>query len=306
MGRPIKKQQYLGTIGTTGVAVPHQIQASVWGTNDSGPTAGYLTAQNSTNRFRATTVNGTSLVELANVTPVQGQATVKLFPIDGYPTVLATGNATVGTVGNGNVILGGIGYKVGDTVTAVGGTFATAAAYTVTANTGNGVISSLLTPTVAITAQQYSVLPANIAGMTTTTSGNGAGAIISSNFGLSTAYILTGGAGYSAPSGSGTAVVTFETGGAGTVEALVTNPTVTGGAVATGQLTVTQVGVLNAEPVVDVENIGGDVTQYVKYLTSTNYLETFAAGQYKWLPRGGNVPADYSSLNIPLGFLDTL
>jgi len=303
MGRPIKKQLYLGTIGTTNVAVPHQIQANVWTSFDSTGTAGYLTAQNSTTRFRATSINGnTSVCTLVNAAPTTtGQVTVKVFPISGDPTVAATANATVGTVGNANVVVGGTGYNVGDAITAVGGTFGTAAAYTVTANTGNGVIVSLSTPTVSTATQKYSVLPANIAGITTTTnSANGVGAIISSNFGLSTSYILTGGAGY-----GGTADVIFYTGRADFVTPTVTAPTITSGVVATGALSVTGTGVLNAIPTITVEGLTG-TTEYVKDLTSQNYLFTFQGNQYKWLPKGATVPADYATVNPPIAYLDTL
>ena len=103
MGRPINGQRYLGA------NAPHQIQATVWGTKDSGATAGYLTQQNSPNRFRTTTVNGTSLTTFKNGPGnlVAGTSYVNVFPVGTYPTTYATGNVKLKALATGNLIISG-------------------------------------------------------------------------------------------------------------------------------------------------------------------------------------------------------
>jgi hypothetical protein len=82
MGRPINRQLFFGNNSAN-----HYIIASVWGTNDSGPTTGYITRQKGTNKFLATTVNGTSIVYLVNTAPAaKGQATITCSPVVGGGT----------------------------------------------------------------------------------------------------------------------------------------------------------------------------------------------------------------------------
>ena len=301
MGRPLNPR-FLGTIANGAPAV-HQIQALVFGAADGSATAGHLTAQNSPHRFRATTVNGTSLTTLAPAAGLaKGQAAVKVFPIASYPTTYATANATLGVTGNAAVVKGGAGYVVGDYVNLVGGTFSVAANVKVLAVTG-GAVTSLSTPINIVGNQMYSALPANISSIATANAtGVGTGLTVAANFGLDEAWILTGGAGYT-PSSSAT--VTFES-PVGLAEATVTNPTTTvGGAVTTGQLTVTNSGILNAMPQVTVQNDSQSTIEYVKTI-GNHYVNTYSGNQYKWLARGGNVPSDYAGLGVKLAFLDTL
>ncbi len=293
MGRPINAKNFLGA------KAPHQIQATVWGAADSGSTAGHLSQQNSPRRFRTTTVNGTSLTKFINGPGnlVSGTSFVQVFPVGTQPTTPATGNATLLSVGNANVVFGGTGYQVGDYITFVGGTFLSAAnvqVLAVNSAAGNAIIS-LSTPVSG--HQEYSVLPSNIAGIVTANAtGNGTGAIISSNFGVDTANVITGGAGYTA------AVFVVE---GETVAPTFTQPTVSGGVVTTGPVTVTSPGVVNVNPVVTIEEQTG-VTEYMSTLTSMNYLNTFQGNQYKWLYKGQTIPSDYASLGTKLAYLDTL
>lgn len=179
MGRPINAQRFLGS------NAPHQIQATAWGTADSGGTAGFLTQQNSPRRFRTTTPNGSSLTTFVNGPGniVSGTSYVKVFPVGTQPTTPATGNATLLAVGNANVVFGGLGYQPGDFITFVGGTYLAAANVKVLAvniAAGNA-ITSLSTPVAG--HQEYSALPLNILSIPTANStGNGHGAIVSSNF----------------------------------------------------------------------------------------------------------------------------
>ena len=292
MGRPINSQRYLGAVA------PHQIQATVWGKADSGSTAGYLSKQNSPHRFVATTVNGTSLTTFVNGAGnlVAGTSYVAAFPVGTQPTTPATGTAKLKALATGNsVVYGGTGYKVGDYINFVGGTNTTAANVQVTAISAANAVVSVSTPVAGV--QGYTVLPANIAGITTSTAtGNGTGAILSFNLGVESAAVATGGVGYT----SAIFVVQGET-----VAPTFTQPAVSGGAVTTGAVTVLTPGIVNVNPVVTIEEVTG-ATEYVKTLTSAHYLNTYQGNQYRWLYKGKAIPSDYSSLGVKIAYLDTL
>lgn len=291
MGRPISKKY----IGANAV---NQVQATVWGTNDTGATKGYLAQQNSPRRFRTKTTNGTSTTSFVNGAGnlVSGTSYVNVFPQGSYVTTPATANATLGATGTATVVNGGSGYAVNDYVHFVGGTAVSAANVKVTAVSGN-VVTAVSAPVQAIGAQQYSVLPSNIAGISTANAtGNGHGLILSSNFGLDTSYILTGGAGYTAVH------MVYEP---EIQQPTITEPTVSGGAVTTGAITVTAAGIINQMPTVTVDQASG-TTEYVKTLTSQFYLNTFQGNQYRWFPNGANIPSNYSTANIKIAYLDTL
>lgn len=291
MGRPINAQRFLGA------TAPHQIQATVWGTADSGSTAGYLAQQNSPRRFRTTTINGSSITTFVNGPGnlVAGTSFVKVFPLSGSaPTVDATGSAKLKAVSLA-VANGGANYQVGDTVTLVGGAF-TAAAHTTVATLGSGNSIATLNA-IAGGTEGYTALPANVLAIATSTnSANGHGAILSANFGVESASVLTGGAGYT--------TAQFLVNGATTAPTF-TQPTVTNGVVATGAVTVLTPGVVNVNPTVTIEEATG-ATEYVSTLTSMNYLNTFQGNQYRWLYRGQAVPSDYAALGVKLAYLDTL
>lgn len=293
MGRPINNR-YLGK------NAPHQIQATIWGTNDTGATAGYLAAQNSPRRYRTTTVNGTSLTTLtngpSNVT-VPGVMSVSVFPVGTEPTSPATANATLGVTGAPTVVAGGLGYAVGDHITLVGGTANSAANLSVATIGSGGVILTVSAPGQSAGQQQYSALPANIAAINTSNAtGNGQGAIVSAVFGLDTSYVITGGAGYT------DAVVVYEP---SLTAPTITQPTVTGGAVTTGPITITGKGSFNVIPTVTVEEQAG-TTEYVSYMQSMNYLETFQGHRYRWLYKGQPIPSDWAALGVNIAYLNTL
>lgn len=297
MGRPINPR-FLGK------NAPHQIQALVWGTNDTGATAGYLASQNSPRRYRATTVNGTSGTVLANGpanVAAAGTAAVKVFPVGTQPTTYATGNVTLKAFGTPNIVVGGTGYHAGDFLGFLGGSANTFANVQVLTVNAAGAILTTTTPTVTTGFQAYTALPANISAIATTSNGAGVGATLASNFGIDQANVITGGAGYTA------AVFVVE----GNAEQLIpvpptfTQPTVTAGVVHVGPVTVTASGVVNFIPTVTIEEETG-VTEYVSYMQSMNYLETFQGHRYRWLYKGQPIPSDYASLGVSLAYLDTL
>jgi hypothetical protein len=294
MGRPINGQRYFGAVA------PHQIQAAVWGAKDTGVTAGYLSGQNSPRRFKSTTANGTSLTTLANgvANVVAGTCSVNVFAVGTEPTTCATGVATLMAIGNANVTSGGANYKPGDYIILVGGTFSAAANVKVlTVGAGNAV-ATLSTPVnQGPGVQKYTVLPANIAAIpTANATGNGSGAVVSFNFGVDTATVTSGGAGYT--------TANFAVVGA-TVAPTFTQPTVTNGVVATGAVTVTSVGVVDVNPVVTI-TAGVEDTEALSYMSSMNYLETFQGNRYRWFYKNATIPSDYASLGVKVAYLDTL
>jgi len=297
MGRPIQKQVYLGTVGSTTNPVPHQIQAEVYAATDSGYNAGYLVSQNSPHRFRAynATTSNSSICTLVNGTGnlVAGTASVKVFPVGSDPTTYATATANLLALSNANVVMGGTGYHVGDTLALVGGT-GTATHVTVTANSTGGIITGLSTPTVA---GSYSVLPSNIANISTSNvTGNGTGATVSFNFGINAVNITNGGAGYGAD-----VVLVFP-------QANVA-PTATGTAtlgVVNNTISVAAPGVVNvSNPTIVVESSSG-TTEYVQAIQSRDKLVTYQGNVYTWLAKGQVPPSDYATLGVKLAYLDTL
>jgi hypothetical protein len=290
MGRPINNQKFLGA------NAPHQIQATVYGPADSGSTAGYLSKQNSPHRFMATTVNGTSLTPFVNGAGnlVVGTSYVKVFPEGTQPTTPATGTANLKAIAATKIVFGGSGYNANDYITLVGGVN-TSNANVKVLTVNSGAIVSVSSPVAG--TQGYTVLPANVAAIPTANStGNGSGAIIGFNFGVESAGVVNGGAGYTS--------AVFVVGGE-TVAPTFTQPTVGGGVVATGAVTVLTPGIVNVNPVVTIEGQAG-TTEYVKTLTSMNYLNTYQGNQYKWFYKDQPIPSDYATLGVKAAYLDTI
>ena len=294
MGRPLRAQYYFGA------SAPHQIQATVWGPADPSSTAGYLSGQNSSHRFKSTTVNGTSVATLVNGSGrlVSGTCFVKVFPEGTYPITSATGSAklkALAATGAANVAVGGINYQPGDYIHFVGGTFTNAA--NVQVLTVTGVANAVVTVSSPVAGTQgYTTLPANVAAIATANaSGIGTGAVLAFNFGVESATVLTGGANYT--------VADFEVAG-DTVQPTFTQPTVTGGAVATGAVPVLTPGVVKVNPVVTITESAG-TTEYVKRITS-NYVVTYQGNVYKWFAKGATIPSDYAGLGVKVCYLDTL
>jgi hypothetical protein len=291
MGRPLVRQRYFNSFGLNHANAVHQIQSSVWGTNDTGPTAGYLISQNSDNRFGAHTVNGNSTVKLVNTAPAgPGQATVKLFDVGTDPKIIATATANLKVI-NASVVIGGANYHVGDNITLQGGTFGNAA--NVTVATVNG--TAIATVTAAAVANQgYRVLPANIAGMTgiDTTNANGHGAIFSVNFGLESVTVTNNGNGYVLAN----AVVQ------GALVQPTTTVTVTGGNVAS--VAVGAAGWVNVNPVVAIEPTN-DAVDYVKRLSARRAI-TWSGNVVYWISKGESPHPDFISHGLRFAYLDTL
>ena len=294
MGRPINRQKFLGSKAT------HQIQATVWGPNDTGngnAQVGYLTKQNSTNRFRAHTVNGNSLTTLSNGTPtMSGYSAVKCFPVGSDPLTYATGTANLKVI-NATLKLGGNGYAANNTITLVGGTFGNAATITINSVFGNTAPNVYTLNTVL--NQGYSVLPSNLANVTTTSNGSGTGATFVVNFGLESVNVATGGANYTSVTPAFPGATTKPT----------TTAFISAGSVV-NNVAVNTPGVINVTPVVVFEGSSG-TTEYVKYIQSATNIITFnASGNgtgnvYNWLYLGQPVPSDYANLSIKLAYLDT-
>jgi hypothetical protein len=295
MGRPISNN-FLGTVGSTTVNAVHQIQSTTWGAKDTSAVQGYLTKQNSTSRFAATTAKGTSMTTLSNGTPISaGYSAVKVFPVGNDPIVYANATAKLKAV-SATLVNGGGTYHANDVLSFVGGTSAHAANVTVNTVGANNTIATF-TLNVSGTNQQYTALPANIAGVATTdtTNANGTGAIFSVNFGLESVAITGGGLNYT---------------GANIILPQATiNPTTTAtivGGVVQNSVVVNTPGVVNVgNPTVVVEGTSG-TTEYAKKIQSSTQVLTHSGNVYTWLPRGATVPSDYSNLSVKLAFLDTL
>jgi len=294
MGRPLKRQKYFDHVDANKTNVVHQIQSTTWGPADSSALPGYLTKQNSTNRFRAHTVNGNSLTTLSNGTPTSaGYSAVKVFPVGSDPVVYANATAKLKII-NATVVNGGNNYHANDVLSVSGGTFGNSATITVNSVFGNSAVNAITLNAVA--NQGYSALPANIAGVATvdTTNANGIGAIFSVNFGLESVNVVSGGNNYSS------ATLVFP--------GSQTAPTVTSFVVAgslVNNVAVNTPGVINVNPTVTVEGTSG-TTEYVKQIQSEHQVLTFGGNVYNWLPKGVTPPADYANLNIKLAYLDTL
>jgi len=294
MGRPLKRQKYFDHKGLNGSNAVHQIQSTTWGAADSSALAGYLTKQNSTNRFRAHTVNGDSLTTLSNGVPTSsGYSAVKVFPVGSDPIVYANVTANLKVI-NASLVNGGNNYHTNDVIKFNGGSFGNAATVTVNSVFGNSAINAFTLNVVA--NQGYSSLPANIAGIATTdtSNANGIGAIFSANFGLESVNVVSGGNNYSS------ANLIFS---GATTSPTVTSYIVSGSLV--NNVVVNTPGIINVNPAVTAEGTSG-TTEYVKQIQSEHQILTFAGHVYNWLPTGATPPADYANLAIPLAYLDTL
>jgi len=293
MGRPLNRQQFFGIY--QGSNISHQIISTTWGTADSSAVPGVLTKQNSTNRFRAKTINGSSLTTLSNGTPTKaGYSSVKLFPDGTDPIVYATATANLKAV-SAAVVNGGTQYNAADVLNLVGGTYGNVATLTVNTVFANNAVATFTLNAVA--NQKYTALPANLAAVSTvdTSNANGTGAIFSVNFGLEKINVINGGSNYT----SANIILTQAT-----VAPVITS-TVTGG-VLQNNVVVSSPGVINVgNPTVTVEGTSG-TTEYVKNIQSASQVLTFSGNVYNWLYKGQPVPADYANLNIKIGYLDTL
>lgn len=293
MGRPINRQKFLGTVGLNGPAVPHQIQANVWGAADTAATPGHLARQNSPSRFVSHTANGRSLTTLCNGAPTsKGFASVKAFPVGTDPIVYATATANLKAV-SATLVAGGNLYAPTNVLTLVGGTFGNAATITVNSVFANNAINSFTLNTVA--NEGYRALPSNIAAVATTDAGNGVGAIFSINFGLESVNVVSGGQNYT----SANIVIPQAT------AAPVTTNFVVGG-VLQNNVAVTSAGIINVgNPRIVVEGTAG-TTEYVKQIRSAEKILCFSGNEYFWLSKGQVPPSDWSSLSIKFAYLDTL
>lgn len=283
MGRPLKSQLYLGENS------PHQIQATVWGTNDTEATAGYLTRQNSDSKFLATTENGTSLVSFVETAPAaKGQATVKIFPVatGGGNGAIATANLLVNSA---TLVSGGTGYTANANVTLSGGIFQNAATIHVATVSGQGAIETFTVNTVA--NQNYTSLPSNVANVAVTGDG-GTGASFDVNFGIESLAVIHGGSGY-----TNNAIVVLD--GAASAPNVTVN--VTAGVVTSFTVNSAGGGFTEA-PTPVVEDLSG-TTEYVKHLASYRVI-TQEGNTYRWLVKGATVPSDF--LTIKYAYLDTL
>jgi hypothetical protein len=294
MGRPLNAQKYFGTVGVNGPNVVHQIQSTTWGANDSSALPGYLTKQNSTNRFGAHTINGTSMTTLSNGIPTSsGYSAVKVFPVGTDPIVYAQATANLKAI-NATVVNGGNNYHVNDVLNFVGGTFGNTATVTVNSVFANNAINAFTLNAVA--NQGYQVLPSNIAGIATTdtTNANGVGAIFSANFGLESVNVVSGGNNYTSAK--------FVFPGA-TTAPTVTSYIVAGSVV--NNVVVNTAGIIDVNPTVVVEGTANTV-EYVKNIQSQDKLLTWGGNVYTWLAKGVTPPADYANLSIKICYLDTL
>lgn len=291
MGRPIKRQEFLGTRG--GVNVTHQIQSLTWGAADSAAVPGHLAKQNSPSRFVAHTNNGRSLTTLSNGAPTSaGFSAVKVFPVGSDPLIYASATANLKVV-SASIVSGGNLYSVGNVLTLSGGVFGNAATITVNSVFANNAVNAFTLNAVA--NEGYKALPANIAAVATTTAGNGAGAIFNVNFGLESVAVVSGGSNYTS------ANITFPQ----AKTAPVTTNSVIGG-VLQNNVAVTSAGVINiGNPTVVVEGTSGNV-EYVKQIRSAEKLLTFSGNEYFWLPKGVQPPANWANLSVKFAYLDTL
>lgn len=286
MGRPVSKH-FLGP------NAQHQIQATVWGTNDGGATAGYLRRQNSDSRFLCTTTNGNTLCELVNTAPTAiGQATVQFYPAGvGFGAAATANLKVVGATLSSVLSSGGAGYSNTSVLSLQGGTYGNVATINVDTVAANGAILTFTVNTVA--NQQYTALPANpYIVYTTTTSGTGAGASFNVSFGIESIQVTAGGTNYT----SNTNI---------TIDGGTSNPVVTanvsGGALIGGNVISAGAGFTTVPPVA-IESTTGNVL-YVHHLASYRAI-MWDGSVWRWLPQGQPVPPDYQNINY--GFLDTL
>lgn len=288
MGRPIKRQIYLGA------NAPHQIQATVWPAGAGSASSGYLVKQNSDERFvaLATSANTSpTLCQLVNGAPGNvAQASVKFFP--GLTTANgATASANLKVVGAA-LVQGGVGYTANSTLDLVGGTFGNVSTLTVNSVfSGNGAVETFTINTVA--NQQYTALPSDIYIVQTTDPGNvGQGASFNVSFGIESVHVTNGGQGYS---GNVAAKIS-----GGITDPVLTTTATVGNITAIG-VTSPGSGFTHIPPV-GIEDLSG-TTEYVRHLAAYRVI-TWTGNVYRWVPKGYPVPPDFNNVNF--GFLDTL
>jgi hypothetical protein len=128
--------------------------------------------------------------------------------------VQATASITLRNGGNPPIVSGGTGYTVGDTLTAVGGTFTVAATFSVTAVSG-GVVTGVTATNQGV----YTVPPSNPVSFT---GGTGSGVTLTLNFIVGAIAITNAGSGYveqptvTFSGGGGSGAAAYATVGSGT------------------------------------------------------------------------------------------
>ena len=183
-----------------GIGVNNETVIAANGTGSGGVGTYTLNITNSViaSRMNSTAVAAVVTASIAtNVLTVTAVTSGVLYPGQTIQGAGVTVNTIINALGSGtvqstSVAAGGTGYAVNDTVTIVGGTYTTAASYTVTAVSGSTVTA--LTQT---NAGSYTSTP--ISPVTTQTSGSGSGLSLNVTFGTG-----TGGAGTYTLSGSQT------------------------------------------------------------------------------------------------------
>lgn len=286
MGRPLSTK----FVGKNAV---YQIQAAVWGENDTKATPGYFSGQTSARRFRTTTTNGTSVTVLADgiANLAIGHSSVNVYPSFSQPSQEAIVIGTRKAV-SASIINGGSNYTANSYISLVGGSATNGANIEITSIGEGGDITAI---SIMSGTQGYDTLPANVSGIAV--NGDGIGALLSVDFGIEGLQITNGGSGYTGTSAN------IVVAGAST-QPTITQPTVTDGVVATGNLTITNPGIVNTETLtVSVENETGNV-EYAKVLNNS-YLTTFQGNHYRWFAQGEPVPASYYAEGVKVAFLDT-
>jgi hypothetical protein len=180
--------------------------------------------------------------------------------------VQATVTASMQVQSNPTINVAGSGYAVSDTLTLVGGTFTTAAVYTIATISGSGVATTTLT-----TAGSYTVLPT--APIATTSSGAGTGCTLTPAWGVRTGgfTITNAGSGYveqptiTFSSGSATAYATV--GSAGAIKFLGASSSIQN---ATGNALVFQEGGVATPVAVVIKNAAS--AQMYSSVTNSNFL----------------------------------
>jgi hypothetical protein len=292
MGRPLPNKFFRTANDVTANC---QIQATCWGINDSAATAGALTGEKNPKKFKFDTPNGQGVGVLVNgpAPLASGQIVVTCQPQTSTPTVVATANAALKAI-TATVTAAGANYAANDYAIYAGGTYGAAANVKVLTVNANGAILTVSSPVNANGTQQYTVLPTNIAAITTTTTGNGSGAIFSSTFGLESSWIATAGTGYISANVTYSGAITAPT---------VSAPIVSSGTIAVQQLTISAPGSFSTFPSTAVVS-GNAAIEYVKAIRDKKHLTTFTGNSYLFVPTSGNIPSSWSGK--PTAYLDTL
>lgn len=264
MGRPVNGR-YFGSTNT------HSIKVSAWTEFDTAAVNGFITRQNSDDRFLATTAEGSSLCKLVNTAPAAaGQMTIKVFPVESASGSGATFNVHLKLL-SAAIATAGTGYTVNDVLTISTGTKVTPATITVNTVNGSGVIETFTVNNVA--NQGYTVLPQLVS--SPTTGGTGSGASFNLTFELESIAVVSGGSNYAA-----TPTVVISQSGS-TVQPTAT-ATEVGGVITA--ITITNPGT-GFTSIPTLALTAPSVTEYAARL-SNNRVITFQGHVYNWFPHG--------------------